>query len=191
LLVAARLPVSGSAAGLLEVESVEASGEARGALETWPFTSTVIDLLGPRWIARGRLAARWERAQASVDISMNRRLRLRGGVGWYDARLAASLYSWRPTFLLFGRSDERFAVLPVNRLQLASVVVGSEARVGDVRVTLGVQQFVPVRVFERENGPAGNTGSGASTRGSPAGRPARHISWPGGTSIELRLLRHL
>jgi len=192
-LAAARVSLAGGAEGLFELESVTASGEARGVLETWPFTATVIDLLGQRWIARGRFAAEWQRVQASVDVPLGSRTRVRGGLAWYDARPEASLDSWRPTFLVFGRSEERLDVLRLYRVQLVALSAGTELRFGCTRMTLGVQQFVPLRVFEGTGRGAGDGLGGAAPGGSGAGSGQGKSShdgfWPGGTSFELSLLR--
>ena len=103
---------------LAEVEHVRLAVRARGELESWPFTSTLVDLLGQRSIFRATGSVEWERWHLAHERPLGRRARGRAGAEWIEIRPAAEIESWRPAFLVFGKTDDRVDVLSVDRVRL-------------------------------------------------------------------------
>ena len=133
---------------LLEVERVDLDARARGDLESWPFTSTLVDLLGQRRIFRLEGAARWERWHIGHARPLGRRVRGRAGAEWMDGRPRGKIESWRPAFLVFGRVDDRTDVLRVRRVQLAVLSLGATLSTAALDLDLGLEQCVLAHVRE-------------------------------------------
>jgi hypothetical protein len=187
-LVGAELPIGRRARLLLEEEHGHVDGQGRGNFETWPFTSTVIDLLGPRRIARADVALDWERVQLGFERGAGRASRWGLGLGWYDLRPQATLESWSPAFLVFGRTNERFDRLAWKRAQILNVSLGGKLRYGATGLHVQLQQILPLHVekYASASQPAGGG------PGVPSGTPgsSRH-DCPSGTSLALAVVHHL
>ena len=187
LLVGVRNTAKSQNQWLADVEWADLSGSARGWAESWPFTSTLVDLFGQRSIGRAKVDAHWYR------IHVGTRQRLGGvpgqlGVSWYDVSPSASLSTWRPTILMLGVSDLQRSVLEVNRLQLASVSLGAEVRWGAFSVDLEARQMVFARAFNGSR-PSVSGGPGTAHQGSDTPRENKH--WPGGTTARIVINRAL
>src|SRR6185503_20170417 len=99
---------------LLDFESARGRVQARAEVESWPFTDALADLLGARRIARGVGSMRWEVTHAGIERAVRRTTSVRAGLAWYDLRPEAEIESWRPLFLVFGRTDVQREVLDVR-----------------------------------------------------------------------------
>ena len=177
----------GGARWVLDAERARARGRARLVLETWPFTSTLVDLLGLRRIGRVTAEAQWHRLHAGLDRPLGAAGRAQLGVAWYDVEPDASAESWRPVFLAFGKTDDRVDALGVRRAQLASVSLGGALRLGGMEGALALEQFVFARAFRTPPAPVESGNSQAAADAAPGG--AKPGGWPGGTRIELTLSR--
>jgi len=183
---------AGGTRWLLDAERARAQGEARVVLETWPFTSTLVDLLGLRRIGRVSAEARWHRLHAAVERPLGVAGRAHLGLAWYDVRPVASIESWRPAFLVFGRADDRVDRLGFHRAQLAALSLGGTWRLGGIEHAIAIEQFVFAKTFR--TAPAG-----AAAPAAPSGHPVgddgddpgggRAGGWPGGTRLEFSLSR--
>lgn len=127
---------------LADFESARATAQARADVESWPFTSSLVDMLGPRRIYRAGADLRWEAWHVATERSAGRFARVRAGAGWYDLRPQGSIESWRPAFLVFGRVDDAFAGLDVSRVQVAELALGGHVRVGGFDLGCDVRQIV-------------------------------------------------
>lgn len=185
-LVGLQRPFGARGRFLIEGESAKIHGRLRGHIETWPFTSTVIDLLGIRRVGKAELEMRWYRAHAAMESGLGRHLQSRFGLGWYDLWPEAELVSWRPAFLAFGSADRRRDEIQVPRLQLASISLGATLRRGDLRCSLELEQFIPVRTFRRAEHLASQEPTSQGTDPNPDHNGLRR-TWPSGTSLKLTI----
>ncbi|HEY2954030.1 MAG TPA: hypothetical protein VGK89_02130 [Candidatus Eisenbacteria bacterium] len=178
---------------LLDAERVRARARARFVLESWPFTSTLVDLLGLRRIGRLNAEVEWHRFHAGIDRPVGAAGRAQLGLAWYDVAPAGSVESWRPLFLVFGRTDDRTDRLGFRRAQLAAVSLGGTWRLGGIESAIALEQFVFAKAFSVPVNPA----APASPSGDPAGAAgaftggAQARGWPGGTRVEFSLSRRL
>jgi hypothetical protein len=167
-----------------EAEVVQLEGEARAKVETWPFTPTLVDLLGHRRIYEAEGSARWTRWHAAAERRIGARLRAQCGASWYDIRPRLVVDSWRPAFLVFGRSDFQRDELGTRRVRLAAVSAGGSYAAGGWAVEFAVQQFV----FARTDTDHGRDEGGDD--GGPAGGVARDGRGGfGGTRVIVRMTR--
>jgi hypothetical protein len=186
-LVAIEAGIARGARVILDVEHAEAHARARAVLETWPFTPALGDLIGLRRIGRASARARWDRVHTGIERGLGASGRLQLGAGWYDAWPEGFIESWRPTFLVFGRSDQRVDRIPFARAQLGSATVGLDWRLGGLDCGLALEQFVFAKTFGRGLDSTAPGGPPASSDAPPAAHGSGR--WPGGTSLELSLSR--
>lgn len=181
------LPLGRRTGVSFEHEMVRVRAKARANVETWPFTSTAADLLGLRRIARGWAEVDFARYQIGMQRDWGRAARIDVALDWWDARPAAHLESWRPTFLLFGRSDFRVDELEWRRLEFAGLTIGGQVQRGAFRVDWHLQQIVPVRIHKRSDVATSPPAGAGPPQAAPA--PERRRSWPNGTSLVFSLAR--
>ena len=185
-LAAVQVPVGRRGRALLEYEAVRTDGRARANVETWPFTPTLIDLLGPRRIAKAEFDLPWDRSHVGFEHTVGTSSQLGVGVSWYDLRPGAILVSWQPAFLVFGRADLREDELSLRRLQLMGFSFGGHLRRGSLDLGFHVQQLVPVRIVRRST-----AGAPPAVEGPPSdtasSRGASLRDWPSGTTLAVSL----
>jgi hypothetical protein len=157
---------------LAEVEHVRLAVRARGELESWPFTSTLVDLLGQRSIFRATGSVEWERWHLAHERPLGRRARGRAGAEWIEIRPAAEIESWRPAFLVFGKTDDRVDVLSVDRVRLGVVSLGLALPTGWIDLDMGLEQCVFARLERRERAPAAAASASDSEPAAAMRRPA-------------------
>ena len=177
-LVAAQLGTAASTGGVLEFELAQASLNARGEVETWPFTSGLVALLGARRVGYASAAAQWIRWHAGMECHPRSWLGVSAGVNAYDIRPEGTLESWQPVLFVFGRTDDQVDQLTIDRAQLGAVSLGGRLAMGRAEASFGIRQFVAARIQRHRS-----SGSSAGV-GSP--EPAQAINpsparWPGGT----------
>ena len=169
---------------LLDFESASGALQSRADVESWPFTDALADLLGARRIARGTGSLRWEVAHAALERGLYGAARVRAGLAWYDLRPEAALESWRPVFLVFGRTDEERHVLRVRRLQLGEVALGADLRLAGLELDL--RQVVFARVRRGASAPSASPGGTGGAEGGAASSGSRALA---GSRVELRIER--
>jgi hypothetical protein len=172
---------------LLEGEHARGSASARGEVESWPFTTALVDLLGLRGIGTVDASLRWSRLHAAIERGIGRSLDLRGGLGFYDLEPDAIVESWRPMFLVFGRADLETHRLEARRVQLGAVSLGTTLRARGIALDLGARQFVFARVFR--DAKAGQAAAPASAEPTGAAGSPQRGRVPGATEAELSLSR--
>ena len=158
---------------LFEVERPKLDARARAYLESWPFTSTLVDLLGQRRIVRLDGTADWSRWHLAHERPWGRATRSRIGLEWIDARPRGRMESWRPAFLVFGKADDHLDRLSVERAQLAVVSLGASRRIARFDLSLGVEQCVMARV--KESGPPAASSGDPAALGAAAARSEEGI----------------
>ncbi len=170
---------------LADVERLEASGGARGSVESWPFTDLWGDLLGVRQHALARLECEGWRAHAGIERVRESRLGWRAGAAGYDLRTEGSLIGWQSVFLGLGVANRRESGLAVRRIQLGSVSIGATLRAAGLETSADLRQFVFAKLF-RGDGAGGSGAGGEGPAGPAAGAPrGRERGWPGGTSFSV------
>ncbi len=140
-LAAGRWHPSPSTRWQIELEAVDLDVKGRAKIESWPFTDTVIDLLGVRQIFWGHAEVKWRRLTALRDFeALGGRWRV--GTSWFRIHPEAVAETWRPAVLVFGQADFREYELTVTRLDLVSLLLETTVPAGPVDLSLSVQQFV-------------------------------------------------
>ncbi len=162
---------SGPWRAFAEAEIVSLEGKARAKVETWPFTPTLVDLLGHRRICEADGRARWTRWHIAAERGLGAGFAAKAGVSWYDIRPQFVVDSWRPAFLVFGRSDFQRDELEVNRVQLATVSAGASYAAPGWGVDLAVQQFVFARANDDRARGSGDAGPAPTQKKSAGGAP--------------------
>jgi hypothetical protein len=181
-LVGLERPAGAAGRLLLDGEWSQLRADALGQVETWPFTSTTIDLLGIRRLANASARARWTRWHAGFE-RRGKATSLELGAAWVDLWPEASMTSWRPVFLVFGATDERGGALRAYRVQLASLSLGATRTGRSVEVAARVRQFVYAHAFEAAARSQGETPPPSGDRSQSRPR------WPGGTQAQLTIAR--
>ncbi|MGH7740879.1 MAG: hypothetical protein ACRENS_02530 [Candidatus Eiseniibacteriota bacterium] len=176
-----------------DAEVVSANGSARGSVESWPFTSVTVALLGLRGIATAQATADWWRLHVAGEHTVRGTLRASGGLSWYDANASGTLVTWRPTFLVFGQSDLQSSALPWRRAQLGLAALGLHWGMRLLSGSLEIQQPVFAKVFTIAGSGAsgGGVGSAPGAAGaSSLGSPAR-VSRTAATQIRISIERRM
>lgn len=127
---------------LVDMESSALHGSGYGYVESWPFTSAVVDLLGASQRFRTSASADWARWHAGISREMGAGL-LQGGLNWYHIRPRLTFETWQKT-LLGNRAYERLE-LHSGSAELASVSLGVRWPLRGCHLDLAVHQFVYAR----------------------------------------------
>lgn len=168
---------------LLEFESARLDARARGEIESWPFTSTLVDLLGQRRIFRLSGSADWQRWHLSQQFPIRRRASGRASVEWIDILPQGQVESWRPAFLVFGKADAQTDPLSVRRVNLAVLSLGATLSVRAFELDLGLEQCVFARALN--SSPPASVPPAQPTTSAP-----RHDEEGAGTRLRLVASRH-
>ena len=151
---------------------VEAASRLR--VESWPFTSLVVDFLGQSRIFRGELDLVIRRLGLSGSFASGR-VDARAGLAYFDIEPEARLASWRPVIFGVGVDDLEISELDVENLGLLSVMLDMGVDLDRVRLEVQAQQFVWADADKRETG-------GADPGDPPDDpTPAPRGGWFGGT----------
>ncbi len=166
----------------LEYESVSLDARFRASMESWPFTSTIIDLLGVRQIWRGEVDLSWHRTTALFSTRcLGRPFQV--GMSWFRAYPEASLETWRPAFLIFGSTDYRRDDLEVTRADLLSLLLETSLPLGCLDLTLSLQQFFYGNFLEPPSEPG--TGEPGPDPDPDSPLPGLDDGWWGGTYLRV------
>ena len=175
---------------LADFESARATAQGRADIESWPFTSTLVDMLGTRRIYRAGGDLRWEAWHVATERAVGGIARMRAGAGWYDLRPNGSLESWRPVFLVFGRADDEFAALDVSRAQIAELALGGNVLVGGFDVGCDVRQIVWGRAVEHHAAGSPGETPAEETPGAATAPSADPSMFPAGGRATITVARH-
>ena len=160
-----------------EWERSRLDGRGRAKIESWPFTSTVVDLMGLKQIAYGELFLDWDRISC-LYTREGRGASLSLGGAYCRISPRATLATWQPAFLVFGRTDYRFRELDVRRIHLGSLLLRGELQLGpDGALHLSLQQFLWVDVERSGPVPGGDADEPQDQDGQV------RAGWYGGTYL--------
>jgi len=122
--------------------------EGKVRIETWPFTETIIDLLGIRQIGNANARLTIDRYSAHYNYT--------GKVGFgvktefYNLYPMAISQTWRPAFLVFGVTDLKNHELSYRRLTAMQVTFQTSFRfLSSIRVRYQLSQVIPLSVKEK------------------------------------------
>jgi hypothetical protein len=185
-LFAAQLGSASRTRGVMEFELAQAVLNARGEVESWPFTSGLVALLGVRRVGYATAAAQWSRWHAGLECHPRSWLGVSGGLNAYDIRPTGTLESWQPILFVLGRTDDRVDRLTIERAQLGAISLGGRLVAGRAEVQIGVRQFVAAHIQRSSAAGALATGASPAPGLSPAPSPSP-ARWPGGTLADFSI----
>jgi hypothetical protein len=124
--------------------------DAKGELEFWPFTSTIVDLLGLR---RRAIA---DAGVSAVSSGVRYRMERRGatgiefGIDLHNLWMDGILESWEPLILGLGKWNILTDELRYSSAQILDLGIrGEVALTGRVALTVGAAQLIPLAVQKR------------------------------------------
>lgn len=165
----------------IEWETNTLDAKARGSIESWPFTESIVDLLGIRQICRSAGQASWHRLtvaggrkSGSCDVEV--------GISWFRMHPRAVLETWRPAFLVFGSADYRRDEMAVEQADILMLQLQVDWRVAASQLQLSLQQLAYGDVREAAVSP-----SPEPPPPEPHEMPAES-GWYGGTWLSLAMI---
>lgn len=142
-----------------------ASGEMAGHVEGWPFTATLVDLLGLRSNFKAKADVVLWLAQGSGRFALPKKIALHSAVDIFRIYPQLSWMDWRPSYYLFGMTDihryeDRYRRVDAGRAQLDLTVP-----IGRFMLEYSISQLFPIKLVKekKENGASDGTGGGASS----------------------------
>jgi hypothetical protein len=157
----------------LEYETARADVFGHASIQSWPFTETVIDLMGVKQVLAGTLEADWRRLTVAADWDHGAWSSILG-LSWYRIEPRGFVETWR-RMLVFGVDEFEREDLDIERIDLASVLLGATWSLGRQEASIAIQQFILGEVKQRHPDPA-------APRPPDAG-DARREGWYGGTYL--------
>lgn len=130
----------------LECENVDIKGDIRGHIEFWPFTPTLVDLLGYRRYFYGSGTASGYRYYAGTSFNIFKSLKFTPEVNFVDLFTDARFSSWQPVWLVFGKTDVRDSALEISRLQAILLAFNFRLPRRWMEFQYSFQQWVPVKI---------------------------------------------
>lgn len=157
------------------------SGYVRGHLEFWPFTQGLVDLLGLRryWIGQFEikryqylLEYQWENVSKKTFQK-----KMKFNIQFFDVFPKLDLQHWKPIFLVFGKTDEQFYRLKIERLQILQIGLTLEVPYHDLIFAIEGSQMLPIRTQTRTEPSAGDLTQPVQkgTKGKPYGGGAHRL----------------
>jgi predicted metal-binding transcription factor (methanogenesis marker protein 9) len=137
-----------------QVEVIEISGEGKGHIETWPFTSTLEDLLGQRFYFRLNGEAQILRLGLEYHSPRFRLLSLntRGSIDYLSVRPSGKAATWNPIFLVFGIKNLKTYSLKYQRIDGVILRLGFSRTFKHLSFCCNLLQFVPVHTKTKKTG---------------------------------------
>ncbi|MCK4413187.1 MAG: hypothetical protein KAY32_06560 [Candidatus Eisenbacteria sp.] len=174
---------------LLEVERVDGKGKSRAVVEFWPFTPTMIDLLGMRRTYRARIEGHWLRSRLAGEWKIGSRFSARAGLGYWDLYPDIAIDSWQPVFLVFGCTDLRSKRPSIRRVQMAAVALGGQMSVGGLEFALHIQQVILATAHHVRDTEIGGDSSASDPADVTGWKTPSDSSWPGGSQMQFQIVR--
>lgn len=123
------------------------SGYLRGHLEFWPFTSGLIDLLGSRRYFIAHTQGKLFQYQLSVHTQSKSNPFWSNQIStiFLDGYPKGLLNHWKPVFLVFGKDDEQFVPLTIERAQFLKLSNEYRRSYSSMEVNISISQLIPIR----------------------------------------------
>ena len=128
---------------IADVEWSDLHGKTYGHIESWPFTSTVIDLLGVKQKFKAEITADWVRWHGGFTQEVGTGS-ISGGFNWYDIRPKMEAMTWQRV-LAIGWHNVHEYELRGCRASLAALSLGFTWPYRNLRLDAGIQQFIFAR----------------------------------------------
>lgn len=159
----------------LEVEVVRISGEGKGHIQTWPFTPTLVDLLGQRLYFR--LNGEAEILRLGIEYCRPEfrflSLGIRSSIDYFGIRPSGKAATWNPVFLVFGVTNLKEYFLKYQRIDAFFLKLGLSRRFKDLSLGYNFSQFIPIHTKTRnidEEKSNGNTSASLIKKSTQGGR---------------------
>lgn len=151
---------------------ISLSGKLSGNLQTWPFTSLLINTFGNRinFRAEGNIrilqsSLGYKTTISSVTISPR--------LSYYDITPRGHLETWQPTFLVFGVRDYRKSIPAISRAGVGLAELHLNFQISVIRFDVSGGQYFPVYIQKAaapSNGLPGTGGGESGKTKSDGGR---------------------
>lgn len=158
-----------------EVEVVRITGEGKGHIQTWPFTPTLVDLLGQRLYFRLngeaeilRLGLEYHRPEFGF-LSLG----TRSSIDYLSIRPSGKAVTWNPVFLVFGITNLKEYFLKYQRIDGLLLRLGFGRRFKNLSLNYNFFQFIPIHTKTRnidEEKSNGNTPANLIKKSTRGGR---------------------
>jgi len=133
-----------------EVEFIKISGEGRGHIETWPFTPTLIDLLGQRLYFRLNGEAKVFRLGFEYHGSFFSFLSSKSDLDYLSIQPSGEAATWNPVFLVFGIRNLKEYLLSYERINSLFLRITFSRKFKNLSFGYNFSQFIPIHIKKRE-----------------------------------------
>ena len=151
----------------------------RGHVDSWPFTSTLIDLLGMRGYFKGEIKADIEKYSILYNLNIPDKSKINFICDYLTINPDGYLLTWRPAFLVFGVADKKRYNIDINYIRLLSLQMLYVFSISGVDFHLSLMQLIPISTKK--------TKDRAQTPVKPAVQSGTKSKSNGGTSISLTI----
>ncbi|ACF14419.1 hypothetical protein Ctha_1965 [Chloroherpeton thalassium ATCC 35110] len=114
----------------------------RARVETWPFTETLIDLLGIRLLGQVKAEVPFEKYFIAYEYRTNPKFLAK--IELFDIRPDGFAQTWRPEFLVFGITDLKNHVLSVDRILAMQISLGAAYAFSQLELSYRISQLIPI-----------------------------------------------
>jgi len=151
----------------------------RGHVDSWPFTSTLIDLLGMRGYFKGEIKADIKKYSILYHMNIRDKSKINFKCDYFAIYPEGYLLTWRPAFLVFGVADLKRHAVDIEYIRLLSLQMFYDLSISGINIHLSLHQYIPIstkKTTDREQTPV-----------KPAVQSGTKGKSNGGTSISLTL----
>lgn len=139
----------GISGAILEAEMIRFTGNGRGHVEFWPWTSGWMDLLGERRYGVYEADATLLKYHYGRRFPLSPKFRIEGNIFLFDLYPESELTHWRPVALGIGVDDLTLVNLTVERLLAGALSIQLIYSRGRFEMSWEGTQLFPIRVWER------------------------------------------
>lgn len=134
-----------------EIEVLKMSGEGKGHVETWPFTPTLVDLLGQRLYFRlngDAKVLRWGMEYYGSELHFLFS-RIRISIDYLCILPSLKTATWNPVFLVFGIRNLKESYLEYQRIDGLFIKLGFDYALKNLSLGYNFFQFLPIHTKTR------------------------------------------
>jgi len=129
---------------------IDFDGTTKGHIESWPFTSTLIDLLGSRAYFRTSGDLLLTNVIFGYQYSQMDLFKFGINLKYINIKPDGNLFTWKPAFLVFGVEDLNSYFVKYKTIDGLILKLGSTYRFKKINVYFSFGQFIPVFLKKRE-----------------------------------------
>jgi hypothetical protein len=127
-----------------ELEYLRWTGKLRGHTELWPWTSGWLDLLGLRRYFNSKTSGDIYKLTFGLNMIASKSIRFLPSIQIMDIRPEATLYHWRPEYLVFGVADFQKEELQNERVIISSIRLQVEYSKNNYLLSYTFNQYIPL-----------------------------------------------